>query len=546
MTAQEYFASHSLDSEYLKKAFGVTWDDNKIIIPIYDEDGKLAYCKFRHLNPERGSAKFSFEKGGHPALFCAHKIAKHSSVVLCEGEPDAMRLWQDKIPAVTGTGGVSTFSKKMAELLAGKTVYLCLDNDKAGQSEVEKYCEILEENQVKVKIMSLPEGVKDVSEYLSTNSKNDFVGLMKEAVSFEDWLEKHEPETYIWETAQELIKADIPQVPWLVDRILPFEGFCFIAGPEACGKSFYTLTLAESVAYKKPWLDTFQVPTAFPVLFIDKENSRATTQSRLKGLGITDEKEMIHRIVFPEYLQIEGEKGGYSPFIKSVARKVKKLGIKLIIVDSFTDIMVGNENARDDTQAFFDAFKQLFPGCSILVLHHINKAQAGLSRSSSEKFRGSSNITAQLYAGFLVKPVPKVLNEFTIEQTKARDMTKLPEFKVNLVSMVNPVDPTKTFVSKIMYGGEVTNEDNKAIEAIEIIGEVVDEKIEAYKEDFRIKCQEKDISERTMNTAISTLINAGRLESKKDETPGSGNKKVYYRPIEMVDGGYNANLDDDD
>ena len=526
MTAQEYFEAHTLDSEYLKRSFGVTWDETKITIPIYDEEGKLAYCKFRHLNVEKGTPKFSFEKGGQPSLFCSHKIAKHGSVVLCEGEPDCMRLWQEKIPAVTGTGGVATFSQKMVDHLKGKTVYLCLDSDKAGRSEIEKYCKLLEENEIQVKIVELPEEFKDVSEFLSQKGKTEFVQLMKESLTPEDWQEKHEPETYVWETAKELIQADIPQIPWLVDRILPFEGFCFIAGPEACGKSFYTLTLAESVAYKKPWLDTFNVPTAYPVLFIDKENSRATTQSRLKGLGIADENNMIHRIVFPEYLQIEGEKGGYSHFILSISRKVKKLGIKLIIVDSFTDIMVGNENARDDTQAFFDAFKQLFPGCSILVLHHINKAQAGLSRSSSEKFRGSSNITAQLYAGFLVKPIPKVINEFTIEQTKARDMTKLPEFKVNLVSMVNPVDPTKTFVSKIMYGGEVVNEDEKAVQTVDIIKELLESNEEIGREEIELACLNAGVSPRTIQRAITGMKEAGVLAYRKE-----GRKHIYFRPI---------------
>jgi len=525
MTAQEYFEAHTLNPEYLKSTFGVTWNDETITIPIYDEDGKLAYCKFRHLNPEHGKAKFTFEKGGQPSLFCSHKIAKHGSVVLCEGEPDCMRLWQEKIPAVTGTGGVATFSQKMVDHLKGKVVYLCLDSDKAGRSEIEKYCELLEANQITTKIVELPEDFKDISEYLTKNTKADFVQLMKDSITLEEWQEKHEPTEFVWETAKDLIKADIPQIPWLIDRILPFEGFCFIAGPEACGKSFYTLTLAESLAYKKPWLDKFNVPTAYPVLFIDKENSRATTQARLKGLGITDESEMIHRIVFPEYLQIMGEKGDYSHFIKSISRKVKKLGIKLLIIDSFTDIMVGNENARDDTQAFFDAFKQLFPGCSILVLHHINKAQAGLSRSSSEKFRGSSNITAQLYAGFLVKPVPKAINEFTIEQTKARDMTKLPEFKVNLVSVFNPTDPTKTFVSKIMYEGEVVDDDAKGLQVVEIIKELLEMNDEITRKEIDHACYEKNVSGKTIQRAIAGMREAGVLAIRKE-----GRKNIFYRP----------------
>ena len=107
MTPQEYFQSHSLNEEYIKKNFAVTWDENKITIPIYGEDKKLLYCKYRHLT---GDTKFTFDKGGHPALFPIYKILDLDSVVLCEGEPDTMRLWQEGIPAVTATSGVKTSS----------------------------------------------------------------------------------------------------------------------------------------------------------------------------------------------------------------------------------------------------------------------------------------------------------------------------------------------------------------------------------------------------------------------------------------------------
>lgn len=541
MTSQEYFQAHTLNEEFVKSNFNLTWTDDTITIPIYGQDKKLLYCKYRHLT---GTAKFTFDKGGKAALFCSHKITKHGSVVLCEGEPDAMRLWQEKIPAVTSTSGVTTFSEELAEPLRGKTVYIALDTDEAGQNEIRKYFEVLAKVSAKPLAITLPPEYKDISEFFSKGGSKDFFEiLMDEAQTQEEWELAHEPETIKLESNKSLLADNISQEKWLMDRILPYEGFCFIAGPEACGKSFYTLGIAQSVAYGTPWLGQFKPIETGGVIFIDKENTRSRIQKRLKGLGFEDPDEKIWRLRYPEYFEIVDDKGEFTQFVKAIQRHVQRHNVKLIIVDSFTDVMIGNENARDDTQRFFDAFRQLFPGISILVLHHISKPQPGSSKSGGQLFRGSTNINAQIYSGFLVANVPKAINEFTIEQVKAGDAPKLQKFKVNLVSMADQDKPGDSYVSAVKYEGVVEDEDMKTIEAVEVIGQLLDENIEIYREDIRVKCQEKGISDRTAYRALATLTDNGRVESRRAD---KGNRKVYFRPIENEVKGYNVNNDEDD
>jgi len=539
MTPAEYLTAHSLDKDFLTKSFGVVIDEEKITIPVYDQEGKLMYCKYRHLT---GDAKFTFDKGGKATLFCSHKITKHSNVVLCEGEPDCMRLWQEGIATVTATAGVATFSPKIAEPLKNKTVYLCLDTDEAGQAEVEKYCEILESVGAKVKIVSLPPMFKDVAEYFSSgNTKKDFVNLMREATDLDTWLISNTPESYKIESAKELLEAHIPTEKWLMDRVLPYEGFCFIAGPEACGKSFYTLGIAQSIAYGQPWLGQFKPIETGSVLFIDKENTRSRIQKRLKGLGYEDPDQMIWRIKYPEYFELTDEKGEFTPFTKAVLRHVRSHKTKLIIVDSFTDVMIGNENARDDTQAFFDSFRQLFPGLSILVLHHISKPQAGSSKSGGQLFRGSTNINAQIYSGFLVSPVPKTINEFTIEQVKAGDAPKLQKFKINLVSQVDPTNTNDSYVSQVKWEGVVEDEDAKGMAVVDIIKELLDQQDEISRQDIERVCLEKSIAPRTIQRAIAGMKEAGTLDWRKE-----GRKHIYFRPeIGKSDGRYQNDENDE-
>jgi len=522
MTPQEYFTNHTLNEEFLKR-LGWTWDDNKITIPIYDEKAKILFERYRHLS---GETKFTAQKGSHPTLYPLYKIIKHKQLVMCEGEPDCARLWQEGIPTVTATSGVKVFNPKIAEPLADKEIFLVLDNDEAGQTSMEKYVEILTKVNATIKIVELPEGYKDVSDYFTAGfTKKDFQKLMDTAISFDEWTEKHEPETFALETAAELVKQDIPAEQWLVDRILPVEGFCFFVGAEATGKTFYTLTLADSVVNGTPWLGKFDVKIPGKVLIIDKENTKRRIQSRMKGLSIDSPD--IYRVSYPHFFEIADPEAetGFTQFALSLSRKVKKLGIKLVIIDAFTDILVGNENDRGEVQTFFDAMRQLFPGVSILVLHHASKPAPGVVRTSAQRARGSTNIMAQVYSAFYVESVAKSKNEFIIEQTKAGDSEKINRFMIELVSEPDPTSPGNTVVTHIEHRGEVQDAEMKLQEAVEMIEEMFKATSQISRQELIDSLQAEGVSQRTVGRAIKQLQEDKMLDAIPD--PNNKSKRFY-------------------
>lgn len=505
---KEYFNQHSLNPDFAKKEFGVTWNEKDIIIPICDINGIQIFRNYRHLI---GDTKFTSDQGSHPALFGLHKIKEINDVVYCEGPPDCLRLWQEGIPAVTGTSGVKTFSTELATPLTGKVITICLDSDEAGKSSVAKYCEILANIAKELFIINLPTEFKDVSDYFTSgHTKEDFNKLPR--LSFNEWQNTNESEEFAFEEDKDLLAQSLPEEEWLIDRILPVEGFCFIVGAEATGKSFYTLTLAESATTGKKWLDKFEVKKKVKVLFIDKENTKRRTQTRLKGLNMTGEN--IWHLRYPHLFQLADpkEKSGLSVFAQSAGRKVKEYGITLIIIDAFTDVMVGNENAAGDVQAFFDAIRILFPGCSVLVLHHASKPAAGVTRTSSQLSRGSTNIMAQVYSAFYVKNVIKSKNEFIIEQTKAGDAEKLNKFKVELVSTLNPYDLTKTIVSSIKYGGEVQEEQDKIESSKEFIEEIFSGEAIISRKELISSLISRGVSNSSATRAMAEMVDSKILE----------------------------------
>jgi hypothetical protein len=228
--------------------------------------------------------------------------------------------------------------------------------------------------------------------------------------------------------------------------------------------------------------------------------------------------EDIRWVKFPQYFQLadEKEEDGLSLFAKSIAKKVKKYNIGLIIVDSFADVMVGNENAAGDVQGFFDAMRQLFPSLSILVLHHENKPAQGVARTASQKMRGSSNIAAQIVSGFRVFPIPKTQNEFVLEQFKAGDADKLKPFKVELVSTANPYNAEQTIIANVKHNGEYYDEEGKAELGEDLVVSFMEENPTATRAELLDHLSSNGIGRRTGDQVIRDMADAGQLEKVKN------------------------------
>lgn len=515
MDAKEYLLNHSLKEEFVLSR-GWELGDKFITIPIFDQNGKFVFNKYRQFE---GDSKFTADPGSHPMLYGVEHIKNKDEVVLCEGEPDCVRLWQEGITAVTGTFGVTTFNEKLAKPLSGKKVYITLDTDEAGIGGILKYCEELIKVGATPLIVSLPKEFKDISEYFTAgNSKEDFELLKIMATTSDQWEMDHQPEEWKLESGKELMARELPPEEWLIDRVIPSEGFTFIVGAEATGKSFYTLTLAHSIATGQPWLGQFKVGKKTNILFIDKENSPRRKKARIAGLNIREGLENIHWVKFPHFFELADSKedDGLSRFAKMLSKQVEKLDIGLIILDSFADVMVGNENAASDVQSFFDAIRKLFPNKSILVLHHENKPSQGVSRTSSQRVRGSTNITAQIVSGFRVFAIPKTTNEFVLEQFKAGDAEKLKPFKIQLVSKQNPAHPEKTYVSEVKYNGEYYDQEGQAELAEDLILDFIVDKITVTRQELLSHCSENGVSQRTTDTVIRELVDDNKIEKIKE------------------------------
>ena len=142
-----------------------------------DATGKEAYQVVR-LKPKSFRQRHSVEgkwiwnmDNVTRVLYHLPEILKAQKVWVCEGEKDADNLTSLGFVATTNVGGGKNWLPAYGETLAGKDVIICGDNDKTGLEHVTTIFDTICGTAKTVRIIKLPAGVKDVSDFIATFSK---------------------------------------------------------------------------------------------------------------------------------------------------------------------------------------------------------------------------------------------------------------------------------------------------------------------------------------------------------------------------------------
>lgn len=159
------------------------FDGNSITIPIFNQYG---FCiNIRRYNSDRKPKMLSWEEGyGENSIYLLDNLIGSKSIILCEGEWDALVLESNGFKAVTRTGGAKTWTTKFNEFFVGKDVYLCFDNDEPGKEGLRIVTKELQDIAKSIKIITLPlefEGA-DISDFFQRGgTAQDFQKLIDAA-----------------------------------------------------------------------------------------------------------------------------------------------------------------------------------------------------------------------------------------------------------------------------------------------------------------------------------------------------------------------------
>ena len=156
----------------------------RVIFPMNNKYGNVSAFNTRAIGDEQPKYKYSknikVQELIYPPLTSI--VGNKTYIYIVEGMLDAISMVQDGLPAMLNFGVNNTIGKnKIAELIANgiETIYLALDNDKAGIRGTEMYLnsDLREFFEIKLGKVS-PElkpfyasGAKDYNEYLASQSK---------------------------------------------------------------------------------------------------------------------------------------------------------------------------------------------------------------------------------------------------------------------------------------------------------------------------------------------------------------------------------------
>lgn len=106
------------------------------------------------------------------------------NVYVVEGEKDVETLVSHGLTATCNSGGAGKFPPQCAAYFSGAGVVIIPDNDEPGKKHADKVARLLHGTAREIRIVNLPEGFKDVTDYLAKNTIQSLKSLIKSTPAF--------------------------------------------------------------------------------------------------------------------------------------------------------------------------------------------------------------------------------------------------------------------------------------------------------------------------------------------------------------------------
>jgi RecA-family ATPase len=178
-------------------------------------------------------------------------------------------------------------------------------------------------------------------------------------------------------TAAQLSKQEIPDVRWVIPRILP-EGGALLAAKPKLGKSWLALDWSICIAGGMPLFDgTVETrPAAGDVLYLALEDNERRLKARIGKLCLQS-PERLHLVSMSDGFP-RAHEGGIDAIEDSLQRHKEA---KLVVIDTFAKFRPPGNAKRGVYDQDYDSITPLLKlshkyRIAILIIHHVNKGTA--------------------------------------------------------------------------------------------------------------------------------------------------------------------------
>jgi hypothetical protein len=308
-------------------------------------------------------------------------------VFVVEGERDADNVASLGLTVTTTSGGAGKWLDSYNHYFKGRTVALLGDNDEAGRKHIRQVAQALLPVAREVRVLSLPEGFKDISEYLDTQDSVEPEALKSLLLKWFSEAEPFDPESSVQPIIVRLSDVTPQPISWFWPNRIPFNMLMLLIGDPGLGKSWLTLYMAARVSTGESWPDDGvpdnRAPKGSVVILTAEDDLAHVVRPRLDSLGAD-----VTKIVALEGVRIKDENGmpyfSYFSLQRDMAaleQVVKRLGdCRVIIVDPFNAYFGTHlDSYRDtDVRSILAPLVELAErhNVAVIAVMHLNKSPA--------------------------------------------------------------------------------------------------------------------------------------------------------------------------
>ena len=413
--------------------------------------------------------------------------------------------WQKQSYLSLGGVGEKALLRFLSDRPDIQTVYLCLDNDNAGNDACSRLAELVPEGLTVHRLVPL---YKDWNEVLQHRAEITDGKYIREAI----YGLKEPPQEETVEIIR-MSEVDTQTVEWLWEPYIPFGKVTIVQGNPGEGKTTFALRLAAACTTGGTLPGMKPLPP-FQVIYQTAED----------GLGDTVKPRLMEAEAdLDRVLVIDESKQELSLSDERIEKAIRQNGARLIILDPI-QAYVGEKTDMNKANEIRPIFRRLAEvaertACAVILIGHLNKAAGG---QSAYRGLGSIDFRAAARSVLLIGRVKREPNIRVIVHDKS---SLAPEGK----PMAFCLDPETGFewvgeydiTADELLSGAGGNTATKTEQAETLILDLLADENEMTSEEVMKAAAEVGISERTLKTARRNLET--RIEVKR-----RGNQ-WYYR-----------------
>ena len=409
--------------------------------------------------------------------------------------------WQKQSYLALGGVGEKALLRFLSDRLNIKTVYLCLDNDNAGNDACSRLAELVPEGYTVHRLLPL---YKDWNEVLQHRAEITDGKYLREAI----YGLKEPPQEETVEIIR-MSEVDTQTVEWLWEPYIPFGKVTIVQGNPGEGKTTLALRLCAACTNRKP----------FPAM-AEHEPFNVIYQTAEDGLGDTVKPRLMEADAdLDRVLVIDEGKQELSLSDERIERAIRQTGARLIILDPI-QAYVGEKTDMNKANEIRPIFRRLAEvaertGCAVVLIGHLNKAAGG---QSAYRGLGSIDFRAAARSVLLIGRVKREPNVRVIIHDKS---SLAPEGKPMAFSLgaesgfswIGEYDIT----ADELLSGTGGNTETKTEQAERLILDLLADGKEMASEDIVKAAAEAGISERTVQNAkrsMGGILGARRVGSQ--------------------------------